>query len=309
MSAPVIATFIFTGICYLSTASNGVQVVMPTAEEALPASDGGAIPPHHAYIMFQTAQMDTGCAEPDLRFTLKQGSLKREWGVIFLHGETLTLNNTDTPPIVFNQKFGAPPGGPNCAGCTIPNLATDDANLDVRLPYASIVHKAVACPKCGDLQPQYLNPKDGKDVAARVDLTTGFIAAASPKEDCEWTFRPVEGGGSEPAPMPLPQAAILDVKAGTTNQITIKRLGFDGHEPPAVKLKEGADHLRLLVYIGNAPLDDIERIPHTMPENVDHHFELYYKLLARDLPGHPYPHKVTCNVSIRAGNCPPIQLP
>jgi hypothetical protein len=309
---PYVATVVISGICYLANGPNNTkQVVMPNAMEGV-VTNISTIPPHYTFVKFIKNQAVSGnYRKADFSYTEKNLP-GVEWGVILLHGETVSFDG-NTTGVEVNTTVDAAVGGKTCAdaACTVLPVP-DQAIYDDRQPYSMVVKQADACPRCrkGPLPGDYLDPRDDKVVSLRLDVTDGFLAAGAYKgyKTCKWTFRPQQSDDDpEPAGQLLPQMVSVDMLR-PDDTLTLSFKTFDGSSVLPLKL-DGKNTDRVLVIVGNAPLSDILGVGGHADEDTDEHFQLYYKLISSSLNGHPIPQKLKneCRIFIRTGNCPPMQ--
>lgn len=289
---------IFTGIVYLlgtaDPAGGGhVQAILP-AVTAPVAPYGEVIPEHTAYIKVKESELVA--PKPTPTFKYKLGPSNDEYWVFALGilpqsaGDAITIK----PAVVQPDKL---------------TICKADPCLNDRLRYDTVVaHREEICPKCGPIDDAFTKSPLAALVAARMDITHGYLAAAKRTGGGNWHtwhIKPAKGPGIPIKEQELTDKVSLDLTAATPFSIVVTALDDPNNVRYDIRLTATAK-----VEIGNTPVTDIVLPPRPHGELVDHHFGLFYTMLQSVTPSNPPvptwpPHMPHATLGPR-DNCPPL---
>lgn len=258
------AEIVFTGIITFITPTDGrpATAVALNVPEPVASSRGDTIPAHVTWLRFDLNDLEADSpVQPDA--VVELGG--RQHGVVFLRGEEVSVATPST-----NSDL----------------VIVDGIPGDGELPTPQNKEFLYWVPRLRDIlgrelaiNPAYLDRQPNADLLAmRFELNRGRLST-SLVPPVAWEFRPML---STPFRRAMAQEVALRIALG--GPLTLKLTRFGGSASRLVKFVRADTR----VMIGNTPHANIAGgTLHEHGANVDHHFELYYRILAE--PPHTVP--------------------
>jgi hypothetical protein len=295
----------FTGITFLLTGGDTLEVVVPRFAESV-APSGTTIPAHVAYLKFRIEDVPNFSTEakprPDFIFVAGEDDPKTDqYAIYVLRGERVTVTGVDAKP-----KFDVCKKSADCP------IKLIDPDLTIgRDTFEHVPHLRDVCKhaRCGRFDTDFLK-EDEEYVAARLSGPIGVLSTDPSIKMAKWSFHPMKTEFLNPHEQLLAQRVALDMLSAE-NKFVVRITPFkptDRHKEVVLtfvpKIRGRG------IEIGNVPAADLLMInrEHSL-ETVDHHFALYYKLLRQPVPSDPpLPHRPqpTPEGAIHGANCPPL---
>ena len=283
------ATIILTGVVYLSHLPQAtppvIKVAVTQSDKDMVSTAGGAIPRHRPFVSVLTDDVDKtakGSRRADLE-VVAPGKASRS--IYFLRNETIAISGYSDPAL------------------NVPATVTDAT----KAPLTQVLRLGEFCPTCRPFQPLDFDKPRKEEVGGRLDITAGTVIAQALSDCKAWHF------DAEPGYDPHTQTVVPRQVAVTLSVPKALALNLSSFVQPGltstIAFKSGRN---VEVTIGSASLDDVLEVgTMTMPDRIDHHFELFYHLLMRsNAAHHPLPKAdETCAMVHRPGgvDCPPVQ--